>query len=59
MHVAGSHELQLKGLSAGTYGASITTQRAAGTELGDRTVGAGQNLTVTVVGPGIVTVYRK
>ena len=59
MHIAGSHQLILKGLSAGTYGASVTTLSATGTELGDRTIAARENLTVTVAGPGIVTVYRK
>lgn len=59
MHVAGSHHLQLEGLSAGTYGASVTTGSVTGTELGDRTIATGENFPVTVAGPGIVTVYRK
>ena len=59
MHVANPQQIQLQGLSAGTYGASATTKAATGAELGDRTIVKGQSLSLNVSAPGIVTVYRK
>ena len=49
----------VRGLRPGTYGTSVTTSGATGTELGDQVVGTAGTLTVAGPGAGVVTVYRK
>jgi hypothetical protein len=59
MHVGTAGAIEIRGLAAGTYGASVTTSTATGKELGDHKVGADGIFRVTTPASGVLTVYRK
>ena len=59
LHMAGARTVRIGGLAAGSYGASITTGSATGSELGDRVVGGDGLLTVSAPAGGVLTVYPK
>ena len=59
MHVGDAGAIEVRGLRPGTYGASITTISATGSELGDHVVGANGVLSLTAPATGVLTAYRK
>jgi hypothetical protein len=59
LHIEGARTVRVGGLAAGTYGASISTGSATGTELGDRVAGADGIVSVTAPAGGVLTIYRK
>jgi hypothetical protein len=59
MHVAEAGTIEVRGLRPGTYGASITTGSATGSELGDHVVNANGVLLLSVADAGVVTAYGK
>jgi hypothetical protein len=59
IHAGRSGNVFVRGLAPGTYGTSVTTSGATGTELGDQVVGAAGTITVAVPAVGVLTIYRK
>jgi hypothetical protein len=59
IHVAGAGEIFVRGLRPGTYGTSVTTDAATGTELGNQVVGPFGTMVVAAPAGSVLTVYRK
>jgi len=59
IHTTRAGSVFVRGLRPGTYGASVTTQSATGTELGDQVVGVSRTITVLAPAASVLTVYRK
>lgn len=59
MHVNGDFTIELAGLRAGTYGASITNKSSTGAELPESVVGTNGRLRITAPSDGVLTVYQK
>jgi hypothetical protein len=51
--------LFLRGIKPGTYGISVTTSSATGTEMGNQVVNATGALTINVPAASVLTVYQK
>ncbi|HXG35238.1 MAG TPA: carbohydrate binding domain-containing protein [Bryobacteraceae bacterium] len=56
---AGGGSFVISGLGGGTYGVRYTTDGLYDMDAGDRTIAAGQSLSVSMPSAGVVTVYRK
>jgi hypothetical protein len=59
IHVGQADSIEVRGLRAGKYGASLTTSSATGTELGDQVVGSNGRLALAAPAPGVLTIYGK
>jgi hypothetical protein len=56
---AASGNFTIGGLPAGIYGIKYTTSTAYDQNAPDQTIGAGQNITTSIPGAGVITVYWK
>jgi hypothetical protein len=59
IHAAQAGDVYIVGLRPGTYGTSVTTAAATGTELGDQVVGPFGTIVVAASANSVLTVYRK
>lgn len=59
MQSDGAGKVFVRGLRPGSYGTSVTTANATGTELGDQVVGVSGTITVAAPAGSVLTVYRK